>query len=86
MSLGDWLQISNSIESSESLRGLSSSATCSAPTTTAASRSMSKRRSADANDLVVDDPKQVRLRAYLLNLFGAKKRCCVISLVGLVRI
>ena len=36
---------------------------------------MSKRKSADANDLGVDDLKQVRLRAYLVNMFRVKKRC-----------
>ena len=75
MSLRDWLQSSTSIESSESLQGLSSSASCSAPTTSTASRPTSKRKSADANDLEVDDPKQVRLRAYPVSMFGAKKRC-----------
>ena len=35
---------------------------------------MSKRKSADANDLGVDDLKQVRLRAYLVNMFRVKKR------------
>ena len=44
-------------------------------TTSAARRPMSKRKSADANDLGVDDPKQVRLRAYPVSMFGAKKRC-----------
>ena len=75
MSLRDWLQSFNSSESSESLLGLSSSASCSAPAISAASRPMSKRKSADANDLVVDDPQQVRLRAYPVSMFGAKKRC-----------
>ena len=73
MSLGDWLQSSNSGESSESLQGLSSSASCSASTTCVASKPMSKRKSADANDLVVDDPKQVRLRAYSVSMFGSRK-------------
>ena len=36
---------------------------------------MSKRKSADANDLGVDDPKQVRLRAYPVSMFEVKKRC-----------
>ena len=62
--LRDWLQSSTSSESSESLQGLSSSACCNASTTSAASRFMSKRKSADANDLEVDDPKHVWLRAY----------------------
>ena len=75
MTLRFWLQSSNSSESSESLQGLSSSASSSTPTTSAASRPMSKRKSADANDLGVDDPKQVRLRAYPISMFGAKKRC-----------
>ena len=38
-------------------------------------RPMSKRKSADANDLGVDDPQQVRLRASSVNMFGAKKGC-----------
>ena len=70
MSLRDWLQSSNSIESSKGLQGLSSSASCSAPTTSAASRPMSKRKSADANDLGVDDPKPLRLRANPVSMFG----------------
>ena len=36
---------------------------------------MSKRKSADVNYLRVDDPKQIRLRAYSVSVFGAKKRC-----------
>ena len=36
---------------------------------------MSKRKSTDANDLGVDDPKQGKLRAYPVSMFGAKKRC-----------
>ena len=63
----------NSSESSESLQGLSSSASCSALSASAANRPMSKRKSADADDLRVDDRKQVRLRAYLVSMFGAKK-------------
>ena len=55
------------------MQGLSSSASCSAPTTSAASRPTSKRKSADANDLVVDDAKQVRLRAYPVSMVEAKK-------------
>ena len=35
---------------------------------------MSKRKSVDANDLGIDDPKQVRLRAYSLSMFDAEKR------------
>ena len=70
----DWLQSSNLSESFESLQGLSSSASCSAPTTSAANRPMSKRKSADANNLGVDDLKQVRLRAFSISMFGAKKR------------
>ena len=58
MSLRDWLRSSNSSESSEILQGLSSSASCSASTTSAASRPITKRKSADADDLRVDDPKQ----------------------------
>ena len=34
---------------------------------------MSKQKSADANDSEVDDPKQVRLRADPVRMFGAKK-------------
>ena len=75
MRLRDQLQSCNSSENSVSLQGLSSSACCSAPTTSAASRPMSKQKFADANDLGVDDPKQVRLRAYLASMFRAKKRC-----------
>ena len=71
VSLRDRLQNSNSSERSESLQGLSLSASCSAPATYAAGRPMSKRKSADANDLRVDDPKQVRLWAYPVT----KKRC-----------
>ena len=69
MSLRDWLQ------SSESLQGLSSSAICSAPTTYAANRPISKQKFADTNGLGVDDPKQVRLYDYPASMFGAKKRC-----------
>ena len=36
---------------------------------------MSKQKPADANDLGVYDPKQVRLRVYPVSMFGAKKRC-----------
>ena len=36
---------------------------------------MSKRKSADANDLGIDNPKQVMLRAYPVRMFGTKKRC-----------
>ena len=36
---------------------------------------MSKQKSADSNDLGVDNPKQVRLRPYFVSMFGAKKRC-----------
>ena len=74
MSLKDWLQSSILSESSESLLSLNSSASCSAPLTYAASRPMSKRKSADAEDLGVDDPKQVRLRNYSVSMFGSKKR------------
>ena len=56
MSLKDWLQSSNSSKSSENLQGISLSASCSAPTTSAASRPMSKRKS-DANDFGFDDQK-----------------------------
>ena len=74
-SLRDWFQNSNSRENSESLQDLSSSASCSAPTTSAASMPMSKQKSAGANDLRVDDPKQVRLRPSPASLFGTKKKC-----------
>ena len=36
---------------------------------------MSRQKSADANDLEVDDPKQVNLRAYPVSTSGTKKRC-----------
>ena len=75
MSLRVWLQSSISIESSESLQGSCSSASCSAPTTSAASKPISKRKSADADDLGVDDTKQVRLPACPRSKFGPKKRC-----------
>ena len=75
MSLTDWLQSSNLSESSESLQGLSSSASCSAPTTFAVSRPISKQKFSDPNDSGVYDPKQVRLRAYPVSIFAAKKRC-----------
>ena len=75
MSLKGWLQSSDSSESSETLQGFSWSASCSARTTSAGSRPMRKRNSADANDLKVDDPNQVRLRAYPVCMVGAKKRC-----------
>ena len=55
------------------MQGLSSSSSYRAPTASATSRPTSKRKSADANDLRVDDPKQVRLRAYPVSMFGAKK-------------
>ena len=57
MSLRDWQQSSNSSEGYKSLHGLSSSASCSTPTTSAVSKLMSKRKSADANDLEVDGLK-----------------------------
>ena len=51
---------------------------------------MSKRKSADANDLGVDDLKQVRLRACVpcKQVCGPEKmlQCCVVSKVGLVGI
>ena len=75
MSLKDQLQSSNSSKSSDSLQDQRSSTSCSAPTTSAASKSMSKRKSADANDLGVDNPKRVRLHAYLVSMFGTIKRC-----------
>ena len=34
---------------------------------------MIKRKSPDANDLVVDDPKHVRLRAYSVSMLGPRK-------------
>ena len=61
--LKNWLQSFDSSESSESLQDLSSSASCIALITSAASRPISKRKSADANHLGVDDPKQIRQRA-----------------------
>ena len=36
---------------------------------------MSKRKSDHANDLGIDDPKQVSLRAYSVSMFVAEKRC-----------
>ena len=75
MSMRNWLQSTNLSESSESLQGISSSACCSARTTSAASRHMNKRKCADGNDLGVDDPQQIRLRAYPVSMFKAKKRC-----------
>ena len=72
MNLKDWLQSSNS---SESLQDLRLCASCSVPTTSAASRHMSKRKFADVNDLGVDDPRQVSLRAYPASMLRAKKRC-----------
>ena len=42
MTLRDWLQNSDLSESFQSLQGLNSSASCSATTTTAASRPMGK--------------------------------------------
>ena len=72
MNLRFRLQSSNSSESSESLQGLSSCASCSAPTS-AASRPMNKRKSADANNLGVDDQKQVWLLAYLVRMLGPRK-------------
>ena len=77
------MQSSNSNESFESLQGLSSSASCSTPTTFTTSRPMSKRKSADVNDLGADDPKQARPRSYPVSMFGAKKRCCVVSAGGI---
>ena len=64
MNLRDWWQSSDSSESPQSLQGLSSSASCSAPTTP-----MSKRKSSDANYLGVYDPKQIRLHAYPVSMF-----------------
>ena len=75
MNLRHWLQSSNSSESSESLQDLSLSASCSAPTTFAASRPMSTRKSANAYHFRINDQKQVRLRAHPASMFGAKKRC-----------
>ena len=77
MNLGNRLLGSDWRESSKSLKGLSSSASFSVlvPTTSAASKPMSKRKSADANDLVVDDLKQAKLPAYLASMFEPKKRC-----------
>ena len=36
---------------------------------------MSERKFADANDLGIDDPKQVGLRASPVSMFWTKKRC-----------
>ena len=36
---------------------------------------MTKRKSADGSNLGVDDPKQVGLRACLVSMFGATKKC-----------
>ena len=36
---------------------------------------MSKRKFAEANDLGVDDPKQVGLRADPVSMLGVQKRC-----------
>ena len=69
------MQSSYLSESSESLRGFSSSASCGAPTTSDASRLMSKQKSTNGDDLGVDDPKQARLRGYPVSTLGAKKRC-----------
>ena len=83
------MQSFDSSESSESLQGLSSYASCSAPTTSAASRPMSKQKSADANDLGVDDPKRVRLRAFLVSIFEAQEKIlqgCLVSESRLVGI
>ena len=74
MSLGNRLLGSDWRESSESLKDLSSSASCSVPTTSAASKPMSKRKSPDANDLGIDDLKQVKLLSYPVSVFGPKKR------------
>ena len=63
---------------SESLPGLISSASCGAPTTSAISRSMSKQKSTDANDFRVDDPKQVRLCAYPVSMFGPRKNALML--------
>ena len=76
MSVRNWLQSSNSNESSESLQGLSSSACSSTPIIFTASKPISKRKSANANDLGVDHPKHVSLRAYPVSMFWVKKRCC----------
>ena len=73
MRLRDQLQSCNSSENSVSLQGLSSSACCSAPTTSAASRPMSKQKFADANDLGVDDPKQVNCVLILQACLGPRK-------------
>ena len=69
MSLRDWLQSSYSSESSKVFKVLARLLA-----TSASSGPMGKQKSADANDLGVDDPKQGRLRAYPVSVFGAKKR------------
>ena len=48
------------------------------PTTSAASRPTSKRKSADANDSGADNPKQVRLRVHPVSIFGAKECASVL--------
>ena len=65
MSLSDCFNSSNSVET----------ASCSVLTASAASRPMSKQKFADANDLEVDNLKHVRLCAYPVSMFGARKRC-----------
>ena len=72
------MQSSNSSESSKSVQGLSSSTSRSAPTTSAASRLMSKRKSAAGNDFGVYDPKQVKLRPYSVSMFGPRKNASML--------
>ena len=60
------------------MQGLSSSTSRSAPTTSAASRLMSKRKSAAGNDFGVYDPKQVKLRPYSVSMFGPRKNASML--------
>ena len=55
--LNEFERLLQSSNWSEGLQGLSSSASCSAPTTSAAGWSLSHRKSADTYDLGVDDLK-----------------------------
>ena len=73
ISLKDWLQHSKSSESSESLQGLSLFVSYSAPTTSAASRLMSKQKFADANDLGDDDRKQDGCMLVCEHVWGQEK-------------
>ena len=50
-------------------------ASCSAPNNICCKDACVQQKSADVNDLGVDDRKQVSLRAYPVSMFGAKKKC-----------